>query len=86
MSIYWAPDNDEQERPPSRTAQSFGREIAVLLFERELPWHAREVGALIRRIWASGPARIVPAFRSVASRRWHAERHGAFGPRVRRIH
>ena len=86
MSIYWAPDNDEPERPPSRTAQSFGREIAALLFERELPWDVRAVGTLMRRLWATAPARIVPAFRSVASRRWHTERHGAFGPRVRRIH
>ena len=86
MSMYWAPDDDEPERPPSRTTQSFGGEIAALLFERELPWHARAAGALIRRIWASAPARIVPAFRSVTSGRWHAERHGAFGPRVRRIH
>ena len=86
MSMYWAPDDDEPERPPSRTAQSFGREIAALLFERELPWHARAVGALIRRILASAPALIVPAFRSVTIRRWHADRHGAFAPRVRRIH
>jgi hypothetical protein len=58
MSIYWAPDNDEP-REGSEASRAFGREIASLIYVHEIPWDARALRALVRRIWtgARGPQR-----------------------------
>lgn len=53
MSIYWVPDNDEPPRARSEASRGFGREIAALIYEQEIPWDTQALRSLVRRIWTS---------------------------------